>query len=395
MLKKILLSCIVVLSSLSILWFLISMHAHDSLFAEQFDAKKYKILFDRSQWIVSNTDKQNISDSDLYSHMAYEYMLGVDPTTQNFEVPPLGKYLIGGSVMFFNNQRVFSLLSGIATLLLLYYLSYTVTKSAAYSLIAPAFTASSWFFTDQILHAPQLEIFQLVFLLVFMIFFIAYEEKKNFLYLIAASAGIGAFLSIKFFFIHYLLILFFLSAFYVVKKAKIREAVTDTLIVTIIACLVYAVFYIRYFLLHGTLIGFINVQKWIIGFYTVHSHIDTLKLIGSYIPFIYLNQWHFWSRGYPIISFNGWNILWPVMHLSGLIAVFVLFKKGAFKKSTGTAVIGIMTAVYSMFLIFVPVWPRYFLLLYVLIYLLIGIALWTLLSPNDYQNRTRTHKRAY
>ncbi len=110
-----------------------------------------------------------ISDADLYSHMAYEYVSVIDPATQNFEVPPLSKYLIGASILWFYNQRAISLIVGIFCLVLVFYLTLTITRSALAGLLAVSLTQINWLFVDQFLNAPQLEIFQLFFLLVFIL----------------------------------------------------------------------------------------------------------------------------------------------------------------------------------------------------------------------------------
>jgi len=253
---------VVIFFFISIFYTIISIYKNKSQFTETFNSKTYKNKFDQSQWIVTNKNKKTISDTDLYTHMAYEYMTGVDPTTQNFEVPPLGKYLIGGSILHYNNQRVFSLIFGLGSLIMIYYFCYMTTKSFLLSLLGPALTGTSWFFLDQIKNSPQLEIYQLAFLLIFFIFFSRYASKSRLRYLIISAISLGAFLSIKVFFIYYALIIFFFLIYYFLTRTRNHKIIFDLSILHIGIFGVYLLYYINFFLKGGDWIRFLSVFEY-------------------------------------------------------------------------------------------------------------------------------------
>ncbi len=58
--------------------------------------------YSQSQYVVGEAGEK-ISDSDLYEYAGRAYVQGDDPTTINFEHPPLGKYFLGLSWMLFGN----------------------------------------------------------------------------------------------------------------------------------------------------------------------------------------------------------------------------------------------------------------------------------------------------
>lgn len=354
----------------------IKIYSQRSIYQEHYNYKEYKRRFDQSQWIVTNKNKKItvLSDADLYSFVASELLQQKDPTVINFETPPLGKYLIAASIMIFDNQRIVSLFFGTACLILIYYLTFIITRSSTASLLSTSLTITSWLFIDQLINSPQMDIFQLFFLLTMVIFFTLFEKKKHQIkYLVIASISTGAFASMKAFFIYLCFVILWIGLFYFFKRKPLIIVVKNLLLISFIATGVYFFYYVNYFLYnHGTVINLIKVQKWIIGFYTVNSPIQTYKLIGSYLPLIYLNRWKFWSEGYPIIRYENWSVLWPIYHLLGWISIIYLWFMNKIKGNTSLELLISFIVVYSIFLFFTPVWPRYLLLLFVPMYILIS-----------------------
>lgn len=76
-----------------------------------------------------------ISDSDLYAYVGGRYVKGVSPDEINFEHPPLAKYLIGMSILVFNNPNVTSALLGVASLLILYEISKRLLGRSMFALV--------------------------------------------------------------------------------------------------------------------------------------------------------------------------------------------------------------------------------------------------------------------
>jgi len=356
----------------SCIYLLYFINNNKNLFQEVVNKERYKEKFDQSQWIITNKNKNVISDADLYTHIGIEYIKGVDPTTQNFEIPPLGKYLIGSSVVIFFNQRIFSLIFALFCLLLIFYLVYINTHSIFPSLLATSLTMTSWFFLDQIVNAPQMEIFQLFFLLCLFLFFSLYEKKTKKRYLILAGLSAGGFLSIKFFFVHYFLLMIMFTSYYFISKKKLRKILIDLSVINLFIFLIYVGYYYRFFLLGESVIEFLQIQKWIIGFY-LKSGIETAKIFAGYLPLIYANRWQFWSKGYPIIHYDYWSITWPIIHSAGIMSLIFLYTKKYMQKNPFYKLLAIFIIIYSIFLLFTPIWPRYLLLLFVPLQMVISL----------------------
>lgn len=355
-------------------YFFNKLYLNRNIFFEVANSEIYKKKFDQSQWIITNKNKKIISDSDLYTHFGFEYIKGIDPTTQNFEVPPLSKYLVGSSIVLFFNQRIFSLIFSIACILLIFYLVFVNTSSLYPSLLAVSLTMTNWLFLDQIINSPQLEIYQLYFLLNFFILFMLYMKKREKLYLLFLGLAAGGFSSIKFFFAHYLLIMILIISYYIVSKIKLKKLLVDIFVINICIFSIYIIYYFRFFYLGGTLIRFIQVQKWIIGFY-LKSGINTAKIFASYLPLIYINRWQFWSEGYPIIRSTHWVITWPIIHFLGVFSIIYLHLKKYIFKNIFTKLCILFIVIYSIFLLFIPIWPRYLLLLYIPFFITISITI--------------------
>lgn len=248
-----------------------------------------------------------------------------------------------------------------------------ITRSSTASLLSTSLTMTSWLFIDQLINSPQMDIFQLFFLLTVIIFFAMFEKKRQIKYLVIASISSGAFASMKAFFIYLCFVILWIGLFYFFKRKPLKIVIKNLLLISFIAASVYFFYYLNYFLYnHGTIINLIKVQKWIIGFYTVNSPIETARLIGSYLPLIYLNKWKFWSEGYPVIKYENWSVLWPIFHFLGMISIVYLWFKNKIKGNTALGFLISFIVTYSIFLFFTPVWPRYLLLLFVPMYILIS-----------------------
>lgn len=84
---------------------------------------EYGEKYSQSQYILGENSPANISDAELYIYAGYAYFKGEDPTTINFEHPPLGKYLFGLSYYLTGNSLQINILLHIITLFLFFLLS--------------------------------------------------------------------------------------------------------------------------------------------------------------------------------------------------------------------------------------------------------------------------------
>lgn len=349
------LSLIILLSS--ILWIAIVFFSQ-STNSHIFNLKEFEKKYYESQWSIPNS-KKPISDETLYTYAGYKYITGTNPILVNPEAPPLGKYIIGLSILLFNQQSILNIVAGLFCLVFIYLIIYVITSSIFYSSIGVFLTSINTLFIDQLIHTPQLEIFQLFFLLLIFICLIQYQKKTNILWIIYTGILLGCFFSIKAFILHFTLVSIWIGIyFFRLSKSKNTNTIFKFGGVMSIALIIFSFTYFSYFFHNGTLRGFLGVQKWIMLFYH-DSKIETLKILGGYIPLIFFNKWRFWSNGYPLISYDSWSILWPFIYTSGMYSIFILRRNQLL-----LSIISFIGA-YSLFLFFVPIFPRYLLLLFV------------------------------
>lgn len=307
--------------------------------------------------------KNPLGDDGLYTYAGWEYIHGRDPSLLNAETPPFGKYLIGLSEIIFNNQNIFSLLSGILVLAGLYVLSKIIFKDTMLALI-PAMLLSSdpLFFTQ--LRAPFLDTLYLGLLILTFIFTL--KEKflpaNIFLGIMAATKSTAStFLLVPAVIILYLIYM------------KDYDRIKKFLILLPVSIMVFLLTYTRYFLLGHNLRDFLGLQKWIITFYETGAK----GTPGAAWQILLSGKWPTWWG--TIENVSEWSILWPL----ALIAVlYYLWKVLPRQRQYKSIILGFWIIVYLIFLSFVPVWPRYLLLVLPFMYILtVWVLSKTLLRP--------------
>lgn len=72
-------------------------------FTEKYDAAYWSWAYSVSQYVLGEKAERGMSDNELYAYAGWHYIRGGDPIGVNFDHPPLGKYLLGLSIVLFNN----------------------------------------------------------------------------------------------------------------------------------------------------------------------------------------------------------------------------------------------------------------------------------------------------
>jgi len=320
--------------------------------------------------ILNEVRKKGVSDAQLYTYVGEQYIKGANPTFLNPEHPPLGKYLIGTSITLFQNEHIILLICGFISLLVIYLIIFTVTNNYLSSAIGVFLASIHSLFIDQLIHGPQLELFQLMFFLLLLLFLVLFEKKKSVLYLLLTGITYGFLLSTKT--VSTYLPLFFVWLFivsFIAKNFKIKQLV----ILHILGIGIFIMTYFRFFILGGTLRQFLGVQKYIVVFYK-QSGINIAEFAGNYLRLIFTGSWKFWSENSPVSHYSEWSILWPLLFILCFIIMFLLFNKR--KKSaylTFEKIVLTFIILYNGFLFIVPMFPRYLLLLFIPIILFISI----------------------
>lgn len=316
--------------------------------------------------IIQAERSKGISDAELYAYAGYRYMQGTNPTLLNPEHPPLGKYLIGLSITLFRNENIGSVLAGFMILILVFAIVKLATNNALISSAAVLLTATQTLFVDQIIHGPELEIYQVLFFLALLLLLQLLDKYNRCPFAVAAGIAFGCFLSVKTFATHYPLLLVWLLLLLALKRLKLRDFIT----VNITGILVFLASYSVYFLDGGTLRKWLGVQKYIVLFYK-QSGINTLAFLGNYLRLIATGYWKFWSDNMPVTRYSEWSLMWPVVFLAGLYAMIKFLSDKNRKPFINVALV-LFIALYNLFLFFVPIFPRYLLLLFLPFIILIG-----------------------
>lgn len=359
-----------VLLIFSLIYLMVVVFFNRALYTEKYNFRLEEKKFYLSQWSIPNS-KNQISDEKLYSYSAYRLIHGGNPIFVNPETPPFGKYLIGLSIVIFQNERIVSIIATAISLVLIYFVGRTFAGSHFAGAVSVFLTSINSLFTDQIIHAPQLDIQQLVFLLLIILSLYQFEKKGGYFFLILAGVFIGLYSSVKVFFLSIALYLAWFIGFKFLKKRRVGNLIFSTFVLTISALTTYTLTYLAYFLRGNTFRDFLGVQKWIVLFYS-HSSINMSKLYGDYLGLIFFNKWRFWTEGYPYIRYDSWSILWPAVFLVGTFVSYQILKSKKRFLNPEWIILSFLL-IYNAFLFVVPVFPRYLLLLFVPFNLLIAL----------------------
>lgn len=301
-------------------------------------------------------EDNSIGDDGLYTYAGWEYLTGHDPTLLNAEIPPLGKYVIGLSILIFGNQNIFALVSGLFVLGAFFALNKIVFQDSFLAFLPVYLLSFDPLFYTQ-LQSTYLDLFYLSFLLLTFIFFL----KERF---IIAAIFLGCMIATKTSIVTFLLVVAtqMLYLFYMKHKVKIIPYIFSLVISMGIFLLTYAVFFV-----HGnSLQKFLGVQKWIYNFYVTGAKGDPL----APIQMIFTGQWSTWWGQLQYVS--EWNILWPLSFIASSYYLYYVFSK---RKRYQSVLFGIWIVIYFVFLTFIPIWPRYLLVTLPFMY---NLAIWVL-----------------
>lgn len=320
--------------------------------------------------IIASVRSKGVSDATLYTYVGYEYVNGTNPTLLNPEHPPLGKYLIGLSIKVFGNENVILLIFGLITLSTVFLIVFVNTGSYLSSSIAVLLTTSHSLFIDQLIHGPQLELFQLTFFLLFVLHLMLYKKKKKIYFFIEAIFFYGCLLSVKTFLTHFILFFAWLGIFtFYLKQIKIKE----WLLLQIGGILVFISSYGMFFIKGGNFRQWLGVQKYILVFYK-QAGINIIEFAGNYLRLILTGSWKFWSDNNPVSHYSEWSFTWSIIFV---VTMFILYKiiKQIRKENISFPewIFASFIVIYNLYLFFIPMFPRYLLLLFVPMIILISI----------------------
>lgn len=363
---------------------------------KKFDPKIYEEKYNKSQYVIPNS-KNPISDSDLYSYIGYKYIKGQNPLYLNAEHLTIGKYLIGLSIKLTNNQNFLTLILILIIFLIGFFFVKKLTGSLFLSSILLIFFSMDSFFKDMIINGPLLDIFQLFFLLIsFLLFIDWYKNKKN-NKLVFTGINLGLFATSKFY-LTLLPVLLTIFLFLIFQKESLKKIIFYmTFLITIIFITFISTYIVSFY--KGTNIQeFVKSQKWIFNFWRFNS-LNQVDAKGNFLKLVLFNKWKIWWNNKNYINYQYWDISWPLFYITGLIIAIYNFKNYLFnfinqskiekenesiKLNFYIKLFSIWIINYSFYLIFIPIYPRYLILIYPFIYLLIILFFAKIIKSSKY-----------
>ncbi len=345
---------------LGIIYILFLLYTQRALLFFKYDAAYWQDRFDHSQWRMALSPR-TLGDDGLYKIEGYLMVKGADPTMLNAEVPPLGKYLIGLSLVFWGNTAAYSILTTLLAVFLLYLLAHELTRNQLLAVFAALLFLFDPLLTNQftlaMLDVLQLDLLLLFFLLLVKLFR-SQTSQSDLILSVICGLALGLFAETK---IAVFLPLLLISALWLLWQKKAPFIVYSLLGIGFGTG--YLLPYLPYFLQGHSLSQWLAVQKWVINFY--RGNLLTPKF-GNVITQLLVNRQRDifsgnWENGHE------WSAVWPIITVIG---IYGLLKMEGSKRDR---VIPQTLTFYllSMFLILnlVPFWSRFLVLLLPFFYL--------------------------
>lgn len=250
-------------------------------FLRRFDPEYFGKLYSESQYVIGERSKGGIGDDGLYAFAGYFYLFkGGDVSSVNFEHPPLGKYLIGLSILVFQNENIINILYFILLLILTYKIGDLVLPDKTLSLLGVLILTFDPLFLDNLIRS-LLDLPFTLFFVAGVYFFLKALTRPSLFYLSFLFWG-GAF-STRFFPAFVFVYLYLLLLIYIYKRKYLQTYFISTALVS----LVYLITHISFFIYHPSVMEFLRHKKWMLNWFTgspvIFGNIWRNIITGTYI----------------------------------------------------------------------------------------------------------------
>ena len=350
---------ILALLTLLTAYLLLVIYANRALYLSRFDEVYWKDKYEHSQWKLPLSIR-TIGDDGLYLYEGYRLAKGGDPTLLNAEVPPLGKYLIGGTILLFQNAFVHGLWTSLLLLWGTYLLARRLFHQALPALVVVLLLATDPLTTSQYART-MLEGIQATFLILFLLalFHLTHSVKKyQSLVVVAAGVALGLFSEAKAPVLSPVLAL--CGLIYLWRMTNKWSYLAWFLLS---AAAGYLLPYIVYFLQGHTLLEWLKVQKWIASFY-LHGNIAPTW--GSAVTTLITGRFqNIFSRGWEVAP--QWSPVWGLLLVAAVAGVFRLQheEESRVEWRILVAVLLLIIGLYAA----IPFWTRYLVTILPLLYI--------------------------
>lgn len=311
-----------------------------------------KEVYGGSQY-VKRKNPGIIPDQALESFAGGVFLKGINPILIIHDQPPMGRYIISLSILFFDNANTVMVLIFFLSGLGVFFIARTILNNTLFSLVPFAIFINEPLFLNKFYNSPLLEPIQLPFIIFALYFFIQGIVRVNYTkWFISMSIMLGFVISIRFFILGACLV-FAMFIYFLIRK-KIDTRLVSFILSLPIAIFVLLASYARTIQLGASIVDIFGIQKYI-----YHYHKAQLSLPFSFWDLLLLNRWHTWWGTREIISDPQWIIIWPISAFFTLIySLLGVFKKISVSEQEKIIIIWII--VYSLFLSLGDTSTRYF-----------------------------------
>ena len=277
----------------------------------QYFARRYA----DSQYPRSSLGTYIISDYDLYSYAGYYYITGGEVSRVNFENPPLGKYLIGLSVVLFKNQLAVNIFYVIFYLVVTYCLGIAILKDRTVASLAVLFLSFDPYIS-QALFVPMLDFVSGLFFLCGLLFFIRARSFWDY----AVSSGLFGMSIASKFFPFFIIAAFCFIAYQILRR---RDKLFPYLGSLPLTAIIYLASYFEFFR-RNSFFDFFRYQWWVIrwrmGNPAVLGNAFRTIFTGSFKPW--------WITAETSHSYTSeWSLFIPFMVGGAILSIFFIKNK--------------------------------------------------------------------
>lgn len=336
----------------------------ETFFYKGYEAQygSFKRAYSTSQY-VQKEEPGVIPDQTLEAFAGGAFLKGENPINIIHDQPPMGRYIIALSILFFDNANTIMVLLLFLSGLGVFLIARSVLKNVLFSFVPLAVFINEPLFLNKFNNTPLLEPIQLPFIIFSLYFFILGVARKNYLkWFILTSVMLGFVISIRFFILGALLTCTMVIYFLINKQFD--KKFFGFLLSLPIAIVVLLLSYTRTIQLGSSPVQIFGIQKYI---FTYHK--AQLSLPFSFWDLLLFNKWHTWWGERAIMSDPQWIIIWPISSLLTLaFSILGVLKKISVSEPEKIIIIWII--IYSLFLSLGETSTRYFAPLLPFIYII-------------------------
>jgi hypothetical protein len=306
----------------------------EKFFSHNYTAKfeTYKNAYYESQYTKKNP-KNIITDDYFESFAGGAFLQGMNPIHIVHDHPPMGRYLIAGSIYFFNNQHIIILFCLFFSLLGLFLIGKMILPNSYIALIPVGIFANEPLFIIKLINSPLPEPIQLPFIIFSFYFFFKAIKKNELRWFIATSVMLGFVISTRFFVTGAAMIFSMFCTIVLFKRPYYKSLFFFITTLPISVC-VLMLAYTRTMLDGYYPWQILSIQKYILAY-----HKSKFILPFSFWDLILFNKWHTWWGKWEISYDPNWLLIWPIsLIMSFSLGIGSILKKFCpYKRVSGSS----------------------------------------------------------